>query len=77
MKIEDVRDLAKEKNIPNHFIDRIISEIEVDENGDVKDELAVLFVVNETAYNFDVIRGNLEAVKKMRENRQKKSDITE
>ena len=37
---------------------------EVDENGDVKDELAVLFAVNETAYNFDVIRGNLEAVKK-------------
>ena len=66
MKIEDVRDIAKEKHIPNHFIDRIVSEIEIDGNGDVKDELAVLFSINETAHNFDVIRGNLEAIQRMK-----------
>lgn len=64
MKIEDIRDLAKEENIPNYIIDRILSKIKVDENGDVKDELSVLLGINEVAHDFRVVRGNLEAVQK-------------
>ena len=69
MKVEEIRELAKGKKIPNHMIDRFLSQIEVDENGDVKDEAAVLYGVHEVAHNVAVVRGNLEAVQKMRANR--------
>lgn len=77
MKIEDVRNLAKKANIPDRHIDRFLSEIEVDENGEVKDEIAVMFRVNELAYNIDVVRANLKAAESIREKRQKKADTTE
>lgn len=70
MKIEDVRNLAKKRNIPSHIIDRFITGIELDENAEVKDETTVLFAVNELAYNVDCVRANLEAAKKIRERRK-------
>lgn len=69
MTIKEVQDLAKEKKIPRRIIDRFLSEIETDGTGKVKDEFAVIMAINEIAYNTDVVRGNLEAVRRMKENR--------
>lgn len=73
MNLKDVRNLAEERKIPAHIIDRFISEIEVDENGDVKDEFDVLLAVNEIAYNVDHIRGTLEAVKHIKQKNKLKT----
>ena len=73
MNLKDVHNLAQERKIPAHIIDRFISEIEVDENGEVKDELAVMWAVNEIAHNVDHIRGNLEEVKRLKQKNKLKA----
>ena len=67
MNLKEIRDLAEKKHIPSHIIDRFISQIEVDKNGEVKDELAVMWAVNEIAHNVDHVRGNLEEIKRLKQ----------
>ena len=74
MKIEDVRKLAEKKNMPINHIEKFVSEITVDENGDVVDEFSVLFNLNQYAYNLDVIRMNLETAKRLKEKRKAKRE---
>ena len=70
MTINDVREMAVEKNIPIHAISSILSEIETDENGNVKDKLEVVLALNEIAHNYDRIRSSLAFVKSLKEKRK-------
>ncbi len=70
MTINDVREIAAEKNIPSRAISRLVANIETDENGNVKDELDVLLAINQMSYNYDHIRGALECIRRTKEKRK-------
>lgn len=70
MTIDDIRNLAIEKNIPSRAVSSFISEIEIDENGNIKNEKEVVLVLAEMAHNYDTIRGNLDALKRMKEKKK-------
>lgn len=74
MTINEFRDLAKENNIPDKWIDRAVEEIELDESGNVKDAVGVEHSIYIAASYAVKCRNILERIKK--HNQERESIIT-
>ena len=79
MKIEDIRKLAEEKNIPKHLIDELLTKIKLDEEGNVIDNEGNIFdykdiylAMTEIERSANIVRANLESLQYLKEKMKRK-----